>query len=59
MQINGVNLDNRTHKDAVDLFITAGDEVELRVLKKVGSKVPRNDLILVMKRLGGWWISEP
>lgn len=59
VQINGVILDDRTHKDAVELFITAGDDVELRVLKKVGSTIPRNDLILVIKRLGGLLISEP
>lgn len=29
-------LENRTHKDAVELFRTAGEDVELRVLKKVG-----------------------
>lgn len=29
-------LENRTHKDAVDLFRTAGEDVELCVLKKVG-----------------------
>uniref|UniRef100_A0AAV2JHA9 Beta-mannosidase n=1 Tax=Knipowitschia caucasica TaxID=637954 RepID=A0AAV2JHA9_KNICA len=32
--INGVNLKNRKHKEVVDLFRTAGDDVELKVLKK-------------------------
>lgn len=35
-QINGITLEERTHSDAVDLFRTAGANVELRVLKKVG-----------------------
>ncbi|XP_036006372.1 synaptojanin-2-binding protein-like [Fundulus heteroclitus] len=33
--INGVSLENRTHREVVDLFRTAGENVELRVLKKV------------------------
>lgn len=36
VQINGVVLEEQTHKDAVELFRTAGEEVELRVQKKVG-----------------------
>ncbi|KAM4541083.1 synaptojanin-2-binding protein [Fundulus diaphanus] len=32
--INGVSLENRTHTEVVDLFRTAGENVELRVLKK-------------------------
>nr|XP_046269021.1 synaptojanin-2-binding protein [Scatophagus argus] len=35
LAINGIKLEGRTHKSAVDLFRTAGDDVELRVLKKV------------------------
>ncbi|XP_030299661.1 synaptojanin-2-binding protein [Sparus aurata] len=34
LAINGVKLEDRTHKHAVDLFRTAGENVELRVLKK-------------------------
>lgn len=33
--INGVMLDHQTHKAAVELFRTAGEDVELRVLKKL------------------------
>ncbi|XP_034050909.1 synaptojanin-2-binding protein [Thalassophryne amazonica] len=35
LAINGVTLQDRTHKAAVELFRTAGDDVELRVLKKL------------------------
>lgn len=35
-QINGIMLEDRKHSDAVELFRTAGTNVELRVLKKVG-----------------------
>lgn len=35
LAINGVKLEDRTHKDAVELFRTAGEDVELRVLKKL------------------------
>lgn len=34
LAINGVLLENRTHKDTVELFRTAGEDVELRVMKK-------------------------
>lgn len=34
LEINGLNLENRTHREVVDLFRTAGDDVELKVLKK-------------------------
>ncbi|KAM8736361.1 deubiquitinase DESI2-like [Acanthopagrus schlegelii] len=34
LAINGVKLEDLTHKHAVDLFRTAGENVELRVLKK-------------------------
>lgn len=34
LSINGQNLENRTHREVVDLFRTAGDDVELKVLKK-------------------------
>lgn len=34
LTINGLNLENRTHREVVDLFRTAGDDVELKVLKK-------------------------
>ncbi|CAG5866765.1 synaptojanin-2-binding protein [Menidia menidia] len=34
LMINGNPLDNLTHKAAVDLFRMAGEDVELRVLKK-------------------------
>ncbi|XP_073339693.1 synaptojanin-2-binding protein [Pagrus major] len=34
LAINGVKLEDLTHRDAVDLFRTAGEDVELRVLKK-------------------------
>nr|XP_057913190.1 synaptojanin-2-binding protein [Doryrhamphus excisus] len=34
LMINGVRLEDQTHKAAVDLFRTAGDHVELHVLKK-------------------------
>lgn len=39
LQINGVTLEDQTHKDAVELFRTAGEDVELRVLKKVGGTI--------------------
>ncbi|XP_070697842.1 synaptojanin-2-binding protein [Pempheris klunzingeri] len=35
LAINGVTLEDRTHKAAVELFRTAGEDVELRVLKKL------------------------
>lgn len=34
LAINGLDLENRTHREVVDLFRTAGDDVELKVLKK-------------------------
>lgn len=34
LAINGVKLVDRTHRDAVELFRTAGEDVELCVLKK-------------------------
>lgn len=34
LAINGVSLEERTHKDTVELFRTAGEDVELRVMKK-------------------------
>ncbi|XP_019727921.1 synaptojanin-2-binding protein [Hippocampus comes] len=34
LAINGVKLEEQTHRAAVDLFRTAGEDVELRVLKK-------------------------
>ncbi|XP_061650082.1 synaptojanin-2-binding protein isoform X1 [Phyllopteryx taeniolatus] len=34
LAINGVKLEDQTHKAAVDLFRTAGEDVELCVLKK-------------------------
>uniref|UniRef100_A0A8C6SSM6 Synaptojanin-2-binding protein n=1 Tax=Neogobius melanostomus TaxID=47308 RepID=A0A8C6SSM6_9GOBI len=34
LEINGVNLENLAHREVVDLFRTAGDDVELKVLKK-------------------------
>ncbi|XP_061156503.1 synaptojanin-2-binding protein [Syngnathus typhle] len=34
LAINGVKLEDQMHKAAVDLFRTAGEDVELRVLKK-------------------------
>lgn len=36
LQINGISLAGREHKHVVDLFKTAGEDVELRVQKKVG-----------------------
>lgn len=36
LQINGISLEGRQHKHVVDLFKTAGEDVELRVQKKVG-----------------------
>lgn len=33
LAINGVNLENMAHKDVVDLFRMAGEDVELKVLK--------------------------
>lgn len=34
LAINGIKLEDRTHKAAVDLFKGAGEDVELQVLKK-------------------------
>ncbi|XP_072222196.1 synaptojanin-2-binding protein [Leuresthes tenuis] len=34
LMINEIPLENRTHKAVVELFRTAGEDVELRVLKK-------------------------
>ncbi|XP_077477071.1 synaptojanin-2-binding protein [Stigmatopora argus] len=34
LAINGIKLEGHTHKAAVDLFRTAGEDVELRVQKK-------------------------
>lgn len=36
LQINGISLAGREHKHVVDLFKTAGEDVELQVQKKVG-----------------------
>lgn len=35
LAINGVKLEDLTHRATVDLFRTAGEDVELRVLKKL------------------------
>lgn len=35
LAINGIRLEDLTHKDAVELFRSAGENVELRVLKKL------------------------
>ncbi|KAJ0008699.1 hypothetical protein NQD34_016114 [Periophthalmus magnuspinnatus] len=35
LAINGVNLENQTHREVVDLFRTAGNDVHLKVLKRV------------------------
>ncbi|XP_028251589.1 synaptojanin-2-binding protein [Parambassis ranga] len=48
LAINGVTLEDRTHKAVVELFRTAGEDVELRVLKKLprhinGPKSPQPD----------------
>ncbi|XP_041827210.1 synaptojanin-2-binding protein [Melanotaenia boesemani] len=34
LMINGILLENQTHESVVNLFRTAGEDVELRVLKK-------------------------
>lgn len=34
LEINRVKLENKRHKDVVEMFRTAGEDVELRVLKK-------------------------
>uniref|UniRef100_A0A1A8HX68 Synaptojanin-2-binding protein n=2 Tax=Nothobranchius TaxID=28779 RepID=A0A1A8HX68_NOTKU len=34
LSINGIPLENRTHKSVVELFRTAGESVELRIQKK-------------------------
>lgn len=34
LAINGINLEKQTHREVVDLFRKAGDDVELKVLKK-------------------------
>ncbi|XP_015240825.1 synaptojanin-2-binding protein [Cyprinodon tularosa] len=34
LAINGLSLENRTHREVVEMFRTAGENVELRVLKK-------------------------
>lgn len=39
-QINGILLEGREHKHVVDLFKSAGEDVELRVQKKVGGRLP-------------------
>ncbi|XP_040055896.1 synaptojanin-2-binding protein [Gasterosteus aculeatus] len=39
LAINGVALENLTHRATVDLFRTAGEHVELRVLKKFPNHV--------------------
>ncbi|XP_017265537.1 synaptojanin-2-binding protein [Kryptolebias marmoratus] len=38
LSINGVPLENLTHKAVVDLFRTAGEDVELRVQKKTNHR---------------------
>lgn len=40
VQINGIWLKDREHKHVVDLFKTAGEDVELCVQKKVGGRAP-------------------
>ncbi|XP_069016615.1 synaptojanin-2-binding protein isoform X2 [Embiotoca jacksoni] len=35
LAINGVELENQTHRAVVELFRTAGDDVDLQVLKKL------------------------
>ncbi|XP_068608481.1 synaptojanin-2-binding protein [Brachionichthys hirsutus] len=35
LAINGVSLENQTHKHAVELFKNAGEDVQLHVLKKL------------------------
>ncbi|XP_054469492.1 synaptojanin-2-binding protein [Anoplopoma fimbria] len=39
LAINGVKLEDLTHRSAVDLFRIAGEDVELRVLKKFPNHV--------------------
>lgn len=34
LAINGIKLEDRTHREVVELFRSAGEDVELRVLKK-------------------------
>uniref|UniRef100_UPI0037E8535F synaptojanin-2-binding protein isoform X1 n=1 Tax=Semicossyphus pulcher TaxID=241346 RepID=UPI0037E8535F len=40
LAINGVQLEDQTHKAVVELFRTAGEDVELRVLKKLTATFP-------------------
>lgn len=40
VQINGIWLKDREHKHVVELFKTAGEDVELCVQKKVGGRAP-------------------
>lgn len=49
-QINGITLEERTHSDAVELFRTAGANVELRVLKKVGVVMLQDLLAVILKQ---------
>uniref|UniRef100_A0A8P4KIT4 Synaptojanin-2-binding protein n=1 Tax=Dicentrarchus labrax TaxID=13489 RepID=A0A8P4KIT4_DICLA len=42
LAINGTKLENLTHRDAVELFRTAGEDVELRVRKKGGRQTGRH-----------------
>ncbi|XP_068195076.1 synaptojanin-2-binding protein [Antennarius striatus] len=35
LAINGISLENQTHKNAVELFKTSGEDVQLHVLKKL------------------------
>lgn len=48
-QINGITLEERMHSDAVELFRTAGANVELRVLKKVGAMMLQDLVSVVLK----------
>uniref|UniRef100_A0A3Q3WKA9 Synaptojanin-2-binding protein n=1 Tax=Mola mola TaxID=94237 RepID=A0A3Q3WKA9_MOLML len=53
LTINGVILDDRTHKDAVELFITAGDDVELRLPTQTnGPTGPQPEIKLSVSPLG-------
>uniref|UniRef100_A0A087YGQ5 Synaptojanin-2-binding protein n=1 Tax=Poecilia formosa TaxID=48698 RepID=A0A087YGQ5_POEFO len=39
LAINGVSLENRYHSDVVELFRSAGENVHLRVMKKVAGNI--------------------
>ncbi|XP_049918880.1 synaptojanin-2-binding protein isoform X1 [Epinephelus moara] len=43
LAINGVKLEDLTHRATVDLFRTAGEDVELRVMKKEKKKAWRQE----------------